>query len=697
MVPRRCGKFFSNGAVIEVGIPSRLDKYAKRFGFVHFHGVSNSKLMVEKLDIIWIDSYKIWVNIPKYGRKSTLSHPRNDSTFKPSTNLHVSSNNNESSSGIVGSPSTGLRDSRNFADVVKFGHPLSLSPQPPLPLPLGPSVDLEFQSTEQFPLWLRNSYFGIVHDNIDPEGLKDKLFLDGFYSINCTILGGRQVLLRSGEEGDLEAFIHGEPEWFDSRFWVLRKWELADVSSERFAWIRCYGIPLHAWENMLFHNLASIFGTYLGQDNCTISKHTLDEHSSSKISSDSCSSDLVCFWIDYALNDQNSAWEVDDEVDDAVGGFESGLGGFFRVVATNVIPDLEVSVVSNGDVAPPNGSTASNLAYGSVLEINGPLVSGNLIHCMGDSIKGGTMPGLANCGEDFNVPLFSHDDSNILDPTTFKVDNLKEVAGSTIFKSPVTVTDFSGRNNYSVMNFEPIHDGAIITPILNLDSGLLHDCSQVGPTASIDCSQSPISVDHSPSFVDPSPPPLHLNSQSLSHQKLSSPTPSMLGPILPTPYPLNTLHKPLHPPPKYKHSFPKSPNPNTQPHTLSKSNPSNMQPLPPHGGKFDIWIDLTNVPPLVISSKLSNRKSQSPSSCSKFTILTRSKSRSLDGLNDRERRLLEAKDVWDFGKTLGVTSSSSHPNDILHLAHLDSSVDNTRNSKGSASVPQHGKVVQMVS
>ncbi|KAF1897854.1 hypothetical protein Lal_00032615 [Lupinus albus] len=51
--------FHKWGKVVDVVIPARLDKYVKRFGFVRFQGVSNSKLMVVKLDRIWIDSYKI--------------------------------------------------------------------------------------------------------------------------------------------------------------------------------------------------------------------------------------------------------------------------------------------------------------------------------------------------------------------------------------------------------------------------------------------------------------------------------------------------------------------------------------------------------------------------------------------------------------------------------------------------------------
>ncbi|KAF1897902.1 hypothetical protein Lal_00032664 [Lupinus albus] len=236
-----------------------------------------------------------------------------------------------------------FHDARNFADVVKFGCSL-------LPSTSSPTFAFSpYRGLGQFPQWLRHSYIDTVFDNIDPKGLKEKLFLDEFYSINCIILGGRQVLLRSGEEGDLKAFIKGKPEWFNSQFCVIRKWEPSDVASERFTWIRCYRVPLHAWEEKFFYNLVPLFGTYLGQDVCTRSKHTLEygrlflaiptnatvdkvlrvkidnveydirfvedliscwhqgNRFSTHIPSDSCSLDYVFSWIDRALDDRDSA------------------------------------------------------------------------------------------------------------------------------------------------------------------------------------------------------------------------------------------------------------------------------------------------------------------------------------------------------------------------------------------------------
>ncbi|KAF1862614.1 hypothetical protein Lal_00013375 [Lupinus albus] len=186
------------------------------------------------------------------------------------------------------------------------------------------------------------------------------------------------VLLRAEEEGELESFIKDEPEWFNSRFRVLRKWEPQDVALERFTWIRCYGIPLQVWEEKFFHNLASLFGTYLGQDVCTRSKHTLEygllyiaiptnatvnktirvkidnfdydirvvedlvscwhqgKHPSSHIYSDSRSSESDGSWIDRALDEHDSVWVIEEEEVCVTYGVSEGVIAYVSAWATMV-------------------------------------------------------------------------------------------------------------------------------------------------------------------------------------------------------------------------------------------------------------------------------------------------------------------------------------------------------------------------
>ncbi|CAL0310563.1 unnamed protein product [Lupinus luteus] len=246
------------GKVVDVVIPLRLDKYGKKFGLVRFQDVKNSKQMVEKLDRIWIDLYKIWVNLPKFQRGQVVS--RIQSSDKPGKD--------------VGKKLTfKLRDGRNFAEVVKNGphNPATSNPTNAPEEIVNPSKesDFVFNTAEETPLWLRNSYIGLIPDQVDIGELKEKLLLDGFYSVHLIQLGGRTALLRVEEDGEMEALLHDERAWFENKFVSIRKWKPMDIAMDRFFSIRCFGILLHVWEEEFFEKIALQFGKFMGIDDCT--------------------------------------------------------------------------------------------------------------------------------------------------------------------------------------------------------------------------------------------------------------------------------------------------------------------------------------------------------------------------------------------------------------------------------------------
>ncbi|CAL0321166.1 unnamed protein product [Lupinus luteus] len=95
----------------------------------------------------------------------------------------------------------------------------------------------EFRTTEEKPKWLEKSYLGVLSYNMDCDNIKEKLFLDGFYTIRVTPMGGRTVLLRADEEGELEDLLSEERDWFEQRFDLSRKSEPSDVATDRFTWL----------------------------------------------------------------------------------------------------------------------------------------------------------------------------------------------------------------------------------------------------------------------------------------------------------------------------------------------------------------------------------------------------------------------------------------------------------------------------
>lgn len=92
----------------------------------------------------------------------------------------------------------------------------------------------------------------------------------GFFSVKVTPIGANLCLLEDNKEGFLEAIISEGSVWLGRWFAEVRKWKYEDVDLERVTWLRCYGIPCHAWVFSFFEFLASTVGTYICSEEDTI-------------------------------------------------------------------------------------------------------------------------------------------------------------------------------------------------------------------------------------------------------------------------------------------------------------------------------------------------------------------------------------------------------------------------------------------
>ena len=103
-------------------------------------------------------------------------------------------------------------------------------------------------------------------------------FLDvGFDDFRLISLGGDNVLLHPGVVGDVVELFSTAADlignfWEDCRPWTKE----TIVNYERGAWVRCYGVPIQAWNNIFFLELAATQGLLLKIDDFTINKDRMD-------------------------------------------------------------------------------------------------------------------------------------------------------------------------------------------------------------------------------------------------------------------------------------------------------------------------------------------------------------------------------------------------------------------------------------
>lgn len=280
------------GKVVEVVIPPKTNKWGKRFGFVRFIDVQDPRMFAIQLDNIIIGADKIHVNLPRFERERFAKQPaekvhrmktpaaihprqRPRAVWREVVRPHgdvmpsVSCVNQEQAVKV---PGTGVRTENRR-------NPWNIR-----------GIDGGFRNPDQsrcVPRVVYNAsndelarfnrmYVAEVKNAGGTHMVQEWFSGQGVFSIKVTPMGANLVLLEEMDDGYIQAILDDSEEWFYEVFSDIRKWSQKEIDNERVVWIRCHGIPLHAWNNDFFSELALNFGTFLGVDENTKKKNTLD-------------------------------------------------------------------------------------------------------------------------------------------------------------------------------------------------------------------------------------------------------------------------------------------------------------------------------------------------------------------------------------------------------------------------------------
>ena len=94
--------------------------------------------------------------------------------------------------------------------------------------------------------------------------------------IIITPLGADKVFIRSSSEVSVTTILNDAKEFFAHLFTNIVRWEKNVVPFQRGAWLRLYGIPLHAWNESFFKLCLLDVGRFMRADSCTVEKERFD-------------------------------------------------------------------------------------------------------------------------------------------------------------------------------------------------------------------------------------------------------------------------------------------------------------------------------------------------------------------------------------------------------------------------------------
>jgi RNA recognition motif-containing protein len=244
-------KFARFGRVGEVFIPAKVDKQGKSFGFVKFREVRDATELLRCISNIWIDSFKLRINLSKFHRKTDPA----------------SREERKETVGLVEANRAGRNtDGRSFKSALLAeevdGQRREVATK------VTPEVIWEVEVEEARMMRLEGACVGYLIEEKDVQAIQYDFNMNGFENLKVCSLGHLQVLLWSEKPGEVKEVI-GTVGWWCSLFEKMVPWSPELVSSSRVTWLRCYGVPPHAWGNNLFRSIAFKYGRFIGVDDST--------------------------------------------------------------------------------------------------------------------------------------------------------------------------------------------------------------------------------------------------------------------------------------------------------------------------------------------------------------------------------------------------------------------------------------------
>ncbi|KAG4909852.1 hypothetical protein JHK87_055968 [Glycine soja] len=95
-------------------------------------------------------------------------------------------------------------------------------------------------------------------------------FFLGVGEVRLRYIVDDEVLISGIDEEKIKEMDKNSNEGMWEVFGVIEKWPLDLYTENRMAWLRCYGVPLHTWNEQCFEQSVGLVGRYIEMDSTTI-------------------------------------------------------------------------------------------------------------------------------------------------------------------------------------------------------------------------------------------------------------------------------------------------------------------------------------------------------------------------------------------------------------------------------------------
>jgi len=134
----------------------------------------------------------------------------------------------------------------------------------------------KYRSCEEDFKWVTRGLIGTVTDGTAIPIIQNRVEDAGFKDIDVIPLGADKVFVHSLSGANVTEVVNEARPFFDLIFSSLIGWTKDVMPFQRGAWLRLYGIPIHAWNENFFKLCVFDCGRYLRTDNCSLNRERFD-------------------------------------------------------------------------------------------------------------------------------------------------------------------------------------------------------------------------------------------------------------------------------------------------------------------------------------------------------------------------------------------------------------------------------------
>ncbi|KAL4354229.1 hypothetical protein GQ457_06G007350 [Hibiscus cannabinus] len=220
--------FSYHGDVVDAYIPNKRSKGGHRFGFVRYASMEDALRAQERLDGFLIYSYRVRVHLARFDPCRDRGKRRESSRFQ----------NTESEIGLTTEKTRGLKSVVGVIDPAKS----------------------EILNNCLVGWCNKFQRGGKLAKKLHKEGIKDVSIMRLQGSAFLLVFQNHEIVVSFKKDYELAL-----KKWFSN----IQVWSEEISVCNRRAWISCQGIPIHAWSEETFENIAALWGDLISIDERT--------------------------------------------------------------------------------------------------------------------------------------------------------------------------------------------------------------------------------------------------------------------------------------------------------------------------------------------------------------------------------------------------------------------------------------------